>query len=546
MALREYWYKEAVIYCLDVKTYRDGNGDGIGDFIGLAGRLDYLNKLGVTCLWLKPFYKSPKRDDGYDISDFYAIDPDLGTFGDFVDFVRLARERGIRVIIDLVVNHTSDEHEWFKVACKDKNSKYYNYYIWSKEKPKDAQQGIVFPGYQDSTWEYSEEAGEYYFHRFYKFQPDLNISNPQVREEICKMMGFWIQLGISGFRVDAASFLVELKGAQYADKEVDDFDYLQEFREFLTVRQGDAIMLAEANVPPDVIKKYFGDDNRMQMLFNFVLNQKIFLAFARESITPIVEGFKEVPPAPRTAQWANFLRNHDELTLDKLSDEERQEVFDAFGPKKDMQLYGRGIRRRLAPMFKDDQDRLHMAYSLLLSMPGTPVILYGEEIGMGEDLSREERNSIRLPMQWDSDPNGGFSKADPDKLPIPAMKNGEYGYEKVNVAEQHNKSDSLMSKIARMISARKECPELGLGNCEVLDSGNDSVLIHRCVWNQKTTIAVHNLSKHKAHVTIPVKEFKDIRVTDLLADQEYKQSDVGSDKIELEGYGYRWFRITSE
>ncbi|HEX2913227.1 MAG TPA: alpha-amylase family protein [Chloroflexia bacterium] len=541
--LRKYWYKEAVIYCLDVGNFLDGNSDGIGDFNGLASRIDYLNKLGISCIWLMPFYKSPRRDNGYDVMDYYAIDPDYGSFGDFVEFVRLARERGIRVIIDLVVNHTSDQHHWFQAARKDKKSRFRNYYIWSKEKPKDADKGIVFPGYQKSTWTYDEESGEYYFHRFYDYQPDLNIDNPEVREEICKIMGFWLQLGISGFRVDAAPFLIEMKSVDGGSGQQDDYEYLREFRDYLSLHEGDAIMLAEANVSPEDLAKYFGDGDRMNLLFNFILNQRIMLAFAREEVQPIIEGFRAVPPAPMGTQWANFLRNHDELSLDKLSEEERQEVFAAFGPKKEMQIFDRGIRRRLAPMLNGDQKRLEMAYSLLLSLPGTPVLRYGQEIGMGDDLSREERNSIRTPMQWSNEVNAGFSSVPPDKVPCPPIKGGDFGYEKVNVASQHRDPDSLMSKIARMISARRECPELGIGSYDFFETDNPAVLIHRCQWDGNVSIMVHNLSKKKTKVKIPIKEFKETNMVDLLADQEYEQSSAGNDQLDLEGYGYRWFRL---
>jgi maltose alpha-D-glucosyltransferase/alpha-amylase len=541
--LREYWYKEAIIYCLNVDYFLDSNRDGVGDFEGITKRLDYLNKLGITCIWLLPFYASPRCDDGYDVADYYSIDPANGCFGDFVQFVRLARERGIRIIIDLVVNHTSDQHPWFRAACQDKNSPFRDYYVWSKEKPADADKEVSFPGYQKSTWTYHEEAGEYYYHAFYEFQPDLNMANPKVRQEICKMMGFWLQLGISGFRVDAAPFVIAKKGPQEKPSQDDQYQYLEEFRQFLSIHEGDAILLAEANVAEDQLAKFFGEDNRMQMLFNFILNQRIMLALARQEVAPIIQGFKETPKVPPSGQWANFLRNHDELSLDKLSEEERQEVFRAFGPKKEMQVYGRGIRRRLAPMLKGDQKRLEMAYSLLLSLPGTPVIRYGDEIGMGEDLSREERNSIRTPLQWSNSPNGGFSIAPSDKLCSPVISGGDFGYEKVNMASQHSNPESLLSRVARMTSARRECAELGLGKFEFLDSGNPAVLVQRSELEGNITYTINNLSDKKATIEIERDEFKDIHVMDLLADKEYKAIEKGHTRLELEGYGYRWFRI---
>ncbi|MBV9787334.1 MAG: trehalose synthase, partial [Chloroflexi bacterium] len=325
------WYENAIIYCLDVDTFQDGDDDGVGDFKGLTKRLDYLVGLGITCLWLLPFYPSPNRDNGYDITDYYNVDPRLGTLGDFVEFMREARERGIRVIVDLVVNHTSDQHPWFQAACRDPHSKYRDFYVWSEEKPADAHEGVVFPGQQDSIWTYNKDARAYYFHRFYEHQPDLNISNPAVTEEIRKIMGFWLELGVSGFRVDAAPFLIEMKGIKGADVD-DPYLYLKEMHEFLTVRRGDAIMLAEANVAPEEIAKYTGDGDKMDMLFNFLVNQQLFLALARGKAQPLIKSLNALPQIPKWCQWASFLRNHDEIDLGRLSDKERQEVFAQFGP----------------------------------------------------------------------------------------------------------------------------------------------------------------------------------------------------------------------
>lgn len=408
------WYKNAILYCIDVETYKDANGDGVGDFEGLTQRLDYIAGLGITCIWLLPFYPTPNKDNGYDVMDYYNVDTRLGTLGDFVEFTRQANDRGIRVIVDLVINHTSDQHPWFQAACKDENSKYRNYYVWSKEKPEDADEGIVFPGYQKSTWTYNPEAGAYYFHRFYDHQADLNITNPQVREEIQKIMGFWLALGVSGFRVDAAQFLIEVRDNQAQLDVESPYHYLKEIRNFLSWRRGDAILLAEANVSLEELPKYFGDGDKMQMLFNFIVNQNLFLALAREKATPLVEALKAMPAIPETGQWGHFIRNHDELSLDKLSDAQQNEIADAFAPDKEqMWIFDRGIRRRFAPMVDSDPRRLRLAYSLVLTLPGTPVINYGEELGMGDDLSLEERNSARTPMQWSSQPNGEFSPAPP-------------------------------------------------------------------------------------------------------------------------------------
>jgi maltose alpha-D-glucosyltransferase / alpha-amylase len=368
--------------------------------------------LGVTCVWLLPFYRSPDRDNGYDVSDYYSVDPALGSLGDFVEFMHLAGERGLRVIVDLVINHTSRDHPWFQSAREDPDSPYRDFYVWSKTKPDDAHEGMIFPGVQDSIWTYDRKAGEYYLHRFYHHQPDLNVANPRVREEIERVMGFWLALGVSGFRVDAAPFVFEMKGVDRSDVG-DPLDFLDDFRNFLSWRRGDAIMLAEANIPPDEMLDYFAQ-GRLQMGFNFLLNQHIFLALARHDSRPLIEGLLTPPPLPEEGQWVTFLRNHDELDLGRLTESQRQDTFAAFAPQPKMQLYERGIRRRLAPMLGGDERRLKMAYSLMLSLPGTPVINYGEEIGMGDDLALPERDSVRTPMQWSADDNAGFRPPRPN------------------------------------------------------------------------------------------------------------------------------------
>src|SRR5436190_230743 len=333
--INDLWYKNAIIYCLSVETYMDANGDGIGDFQGLMRRLDYLHGLGITAIWLMPFQTSPGRDDGYDISDYYGVNQAYGTLGDFVEFTHAAKQRGIRVLIDLVINHTSNEHPWFKQARRDPNSKYRDWYIWSKKKPSNANTGMVFPGVQKSTWTYDEEAGAWYFHRFYDFQPDLNTSHPEVQAEILKIMGFWIQLGVSGFRMDAVPFIIATKGPEVREPE-EQYDMLRMFREFLQWRQGDCIVLAEANVLPDTDMEYFGDDgDRMHMMFNFQVNQNLFYALASADTRPLVKALKATKPRPATAQWGLFLRNHDELDLGRLTEEQRNEVFAAFGPESD-------------------------------------------------------------------------------------------------------------------------------------------------------------------------------------------------------------------
>ncbi len=535
------WYKNAIIYCLDVASFADGNGDGVGDFRGLCDRLPYLAGIGVTCVWLLPFYRSPFKDDGYDVADYYSVDPRFGSLGDFVDFMRQAEELGIRVIVDLVVNHTSNEHHWFKEARKDKASPYRDWYVWSDTKPKKMSTGIVFPGVQKTNWTYDEQAKAWYFHRFYDFQPDLNISNPQVRDEIERVMGFWLQLGVTGFRIDAVPFLIEDKAG---DKPLgpEQYGYLTDFRRFLSWRRGDAMMLAEANVAPKDTLNFVGDGDRMNLMFNFWANQHLFLAMACEDATPLRDAMNKLPPLPPTAQWANFLRNNDEIDLGRLTDEQRQKCFAAFGPEKEMQLYDRGIRRRLAPMLQGDRRRLELMNSLLFTLPGTPVVRYGEEIGMGDDLRLPERQSIRTAMQWSGDKNGGFSTAEPRKLPRPVISEGSYRYETVNVATQRLDFDSLLNWTERAIRTRKECPELGWGEVKFLDTDDPAVLAHLCTWRGQTVAAVHNFSRSTKSVKVKWPK----GTTELLhvfGRDVHEPMPGSSPVIDLDGYDYCWLRL---
>ncbi|MEG4006501.1 alpha-amylase family protein [Microcoleus sp. Pol11C1] len=538
--MKDLWYKNAIVYSLDVETFMDSDGDGVGDFQGLINRLDYLSALGITCLWLLPFYPSPNRDNGYDVMDYYNIDPRLGTLGDFVEFMHQARERGIRVLIDLVVNHTSNQHPWFVAAKSDKNSKYRNYYVWSENPPQTAPEMLVFPDAEDSIWEYDEQANAYYLHHFYKEQPDLNIANPAVREEICKIMGFWLELGVSGFRIDAVPFLIKGIGIEGADPE-SLRGFLEEMREFVSSRQGDAVLLAEANVDREQIPIYFDKGDRMHILFNFLLNQHLFLALARQESTALRDGLKTLPDIPAICQWLNFVRHHDELTLDRITSSEREEIFAAFAPEKTMQIFGRGIRRRLPPMMKGDRRRIELVYSLLFTLPGTPMLRYGEEIGMGDDLSLEGRGSVRTVMQWSDAANGGFSTAATDALARPAIAHGEYGYKQVNVVAAQRDPASLINWMERAISIRKQCPEWGRGKWHILETDSPSVLAHCCDWQGRTVIAVHNLADKPCTATLKSHEYTPL--FDLFGDRLYEPLGADSPSIPLEAYGYRWFRV---
>jgi maltose alpha-D-glucosyltransferase / alpha-amylase len=541
--ISDLWYKNAIIYCLSVGTYMDANGDGVGDFRGLDRRLDYLHGLGVTAIWLMPFQTSPHRDDGYDVSDYYSVDPRYGTLGDFVDFTHGAKQRGIRVLIDLVVNHTSDQHPWFKEARRDPDSKYRDWFVWSKKKPKNAKSGMVFPGVQKSTWTYDDHAKAYYFHRFYDFQPDLNTSHPEVQAEILKIMGFWIQLGVSGFRMDAVPFVIATKGPKVGKPE-EQYDMLRAFREFLQWRQGDCIILAEANVLPDTDMEYFGDDGeRMHMMFNFQVNQHLFYALAAADTRPLKKAMIATKKRPATAQWGLFLRNHDELDLGRLTEQQRQIVFDAFGPDKGMQLYDRGIRRRLAPMLGGDRRRIELAYSLLFTLPGTPVMRYGDELGMGDDLSLKERDCARTPMQWSDEPHAGFTKH--EKPTCPVISEGPYGFEHVNAAIQRRYPDSLLNWTERIIRMRKEVPEVGWGDFEVISTRNPAILVTRYDWRNNSVLFVHNFDAEPQEIAFAAGgegEHGDVLVN-LLGTEHSHAGEDGKHRFVIEGYGYRWYRV---
>ena len=540
MSISDLWYKNAIIYCLDVEKYQDANGDGVGDFEGLMRRLDYLQGLGVTCVWLQPFYGSPNRDNGYDVADYYGVHPKHGSLGDFVAFMRHAEGLGIRVIVDLVVNHTSIDSPWFQEARANKKSFFHDWYVWSDIRPKNHKEGIVFPGEQTTTWTKDRRAGQYYFHRFYDHQPDLNTWHPYVRAEIQKIMGFWLQLGVSGFRMDAVPFLIEKKGAGIEHEM--DFNLLKEMRDFLQWRSGEAIMLAEANVPPDESLKYFGDEGeRLQMMLNFPVNQRLFYALASGDLDPLIKALEDTRRRPRNAQWVQFLRSHDELDLGRLTSEQRQKVFDAFGPEKRMQLYDRGIRRRLAPMLGNDRRRLELAFSLLFSLPGTPMMQYGDEIGIGDDLRLPERECARTPMQWTSGAHGGFSRA--RRVVRPVINDKIYGYRKVNVANQRRDPQSLLNWTERVIRARKECPEISWGDFVVLRTDVPEVLAIRYDWRSTSLVTLHNFSNSKKKVRARIGRPRDEVLVEVFDSRHSKAQNDGSHHIEMDGYAWRWFRV---
>jgi maltose alpha-D-glucosyltransferase/alpha-amylase len=447
------------------------------------------------------------------------------------------------VLIDLVVNHTSDQHPWFQEARRDRESKYRDWYVWSTKKPKNAASGVVFPGVQKSTWTYDKAAKAYYFHRFYDFQPDLNTANPEVQAEILKIMGFWLQLGVSGFRMDAVPFVISSKGSRIA-KPQEDYEMLRTFSQFLSWREGDAIILGEANVLPDTDMHYFGSaGERIQMMFNFNVNQHLFLAMASADSRPLKKAMQSTKRRPATAQWGQFLRNHDELDLGRLEEKERDAVFAAFGPEPDMQLYSRGIRRRLAPMLEGDRRRLELAYSLMMTLPGTPVIRYGDEIGMGDNLKLPERNCARTPMQWSTEPNAGFTKSEKPVLPV--ISSGPYGFEHVNVAAQRRDPNSLLNWMERIIRMRKEVPEIGWGDFSFISTPATEALIMRYDWRNNSVLCVHNLSSVPREVRFSVKggNQQACVLVNLLSDNHSQPEDGDKHRILLEPYGYRWYRV---
>ncbi|HEX8094534.1 alpha-amylase family protein [Jatrophihabitans sp.] len=550
--MSERWYKEAVIYCVEVDTYQDSNGDGCGDLPGLTSRLDYLARLGVTCLWLNPIHPSPLLDGGYDISDYYGVHPQLGTLGDFVELATQARSRGIRLVLDLVVNHTSDQHPWFQSARSDPDSPYRDWYVWSEDEPPDRRQGMVFPGEQTETWTMDPAAKLWYYHRFYDFQPDLNWSNPAVRAEIKKVMGFWLQLGASGFRIDAAPFVIEqtVPGVNPGPM---DFTILDDWRQDIQWRNGEAVLLCEANVAPEDVPKYCaaapdGPNDRAHLMFAFGLNAKLWLALARCDAEPLIEALGTLPKLAAMAQWATFLRNHDELDLSKLTDEQRGDVMAAFAPKPEMRLYGRGIRRRLASMMNGNLSRIQLAYSLQFSMPGTPVLRYGEEIGMGEDLKLPGRLAIRTPMQWDASRSAGFSTAGVVELVRPVPARGNYSAKRVNVEAQRPDRESLLRWFEELIRVLRECPEIGVGEVSVIDCPLPrSVLAHRFDAPEGAILLLHNLADTAVTLDLsgvdPGTGRSGKKPYEVFADDHYEPPAKNLGQLELNGWGYRWIRL---
>ncbi|MBO0981249.1 alpha-amylase family protein [Microbacterium sp. SD291] len=534
------WWRTAVIYCLDIETFQDSDGDGVGDLEGLANRIEYLAELGITCLWLMPFQPTRDLDDGYDITDFYGVDPRLGDLGHVVELLRIAHGRGMRVIIDLVVNHTSDRHPWFVAARRSTRSRYRDYYVWRDRPPRGRPKHPVFPGEEQSVWEKDERSGQYYLHSFYRHQPDLNLENPDVRAEIARIVGFWTKLGVDGFRIDAVPFLIQPPGA--AD-ETDPHAFLRELRRFAGRRAGHAVLLGEVGLPHrDQLDYFGGSETELDLQFDFVTAQTAFLAFVRGDARPLAKVLRRRPTIDVRQGWATFLRNHDELSLELLEKDERAAVFAALAPDEKQRVYGRGIVRRLAPMLGGDPRRLRLAYSLLFSLPGAPVLFYGEEIGMGEQPELGDRAAVRSPMQWDRGAYGGFSATRPSRS-ITGIPDSGYGPDHVNVHDQLRDPDSLLSFVQVLISRYRAAPEIAWGEFTVLDAGEHAVLAHRCRADDRAVLFLHNFSDEPRHVELKTADVGGDRLHDLLAGGA-EQAEDGRFVFDLAAYAQRWLRIT--
>nr|WP_259667729.1 alpha-amylase family protein [Rhizobium lentis] len=533
------WYEEAVIYSVDVEKFADGNDHGIGDFIGLTEKVPYLSELGITCIWLLPFYRSPDRDNGYDVSDFYSINPKVGTLDDFLTFLHSAGEHGIRVIVDLVVNHTSDQHPWFQAARRDDETRYRGYYVWSADPPPVAPGAkSIFPGEVESLWTYDQVARASYFHSFYEFQPELNAANPQVREEMLRIVDYWTAFGVSGFRLDAAPLIIADKGLEHANPR-DPHGILRQIGSYLQSRRPGGVLVGEVNLPPEASDAFFGEGEQLQLLLNFMLACYLFARFAREDASSINHGLSLLPEPPPGCGWVNFLRNLDELDFSRVSAELKKNVFDAFAPKEEMQAFGRGIRRRVAPMLSGDQRRIELAFSIIFSLSGPPLIVYGDEIGIGEDLSQSGRNTVRVPMQWSAEKNAGFSGANAGKLCQPIVADGPFSFKRVNVADQSKDPDSLLNGIRRFISLRRNQPIFTKGRMVRLSAADPAVLVHGFEDAGALLLLVHNLAGRPIETEINFAGMQPRRFRDLIGDVEYEG--ITQTRLDLEPYAYHWF-----
>ena len=547
------WYKRAVFYEVLVRGYHDSNGDGTGDIRGLISKLDYLQWLGIDCLWLLPIYASPLRDGGYDIADFTSILPDFGNIGDFVELVEAAHERGIRVIADLVMNHTSDAHPWFQASRSDPDGPYGDFYVWSDtdEPYRDAR--IIFVDAEQSNWTHDQVRGQYYWHRFFAHQPDLNYDNPRVQDSMLEVLRFWLDLGIDGFRLDAVPYLYEREGTNCENLK-ETHEYMRRIRAEVDRLYPDRVLLAEANQWPADVVEYFGDPavggDECHMAFHFPLMPRIYMAVRREQRYPISEILAQTPPIPAGCQWGIFLRNHDELTLEMVADDERDYMYAEYA--KDPRMKANiGIRRRLAPLLENDRNQLQLFTALLLSLPGSPVLYYGDEIGMGDNIWLGDRDGVRTPMQWTPDRNAGFSGCDPARLYLPLIMDPIYGYQALNVEAQQNNSGSLLHWTKRMIEIRKRHPVFGLGRFEELSSSNPSVLAFVRELSEPGAgadgadqiLCVNNLSRFPQPVELDLRRFKGVTPVECMGGVPFPPIGEFSYLLTLPGHGFYWFQL---
>src|SRR3984885_1555119 len=500
------WYKDAIIYQVHVRTFQDSNGDGIGDFRGLAEKLDYLQELGVTALWLMPFFPSPLRDDGYDIADYRSVHPSYGTLDDFKHFLAIAHERGIRVIMEMVLNHTSDQHPWFQESRSSRDNPRRDWYVWNDTDTRYRGVRIIFLDTETSNGARDAVSKSYYWHRFFSHQPDLNYDNPAVHEEMWSVMQFWLEMGVDGFRLDAVPYLVEREGTS-CENLPETHAVLRELRGKMDQKYPGTMLLAEANQWPADLRPYFGNGDEFHMAFHFPVMPRMFMSLQLEDRKPIVEILEQTPQIPDNCQWCIFLRNHDELTLEMVTDVERDYMYDEYAKDKTMRI-NLGIRRRLAPMMDNYPRRIQLLTVLLMSMPGTPIIYYGDEIGMGDNIYLGDRNGVRTPMQWNAGWNAGFSGADPERLYSPIISNAVYGYQAINVESQKRSPHSLLAWMKRLIEVRKSSPVFSRGTMEFLRPSNHRVLAYIRKYENERLLLVNNLSSTAQAVELDLSEYK--------------------------------------
>jgi maltose alpha-D-glucosyltransferase / alpha-amylase len=535
------WYKDAVIYQVHVRTFFDSNGDGIGDFQGLEQKLDYLQDLGVNAIWLMPFFPSPLRDDGYDIADYWSVHSSYGNLDDFKKFLATAHERGIRVIIEMVLNHTSDQHPWFQESRSSQDNPRRDWYVWSDTDTRYKGVRIIFLDTEMSNWAWDPISKAYYWHRFFSHQPDLNYDNPAVRAEMWKVMRFWLEMGVDGFRLDAVPYLVEREGTN-CENLPETHDVLKELRKKLDEEFPGRMLLAEANQWPADLRPYFGDADEFHMAFHFPLMPRMFMGVKLEDRKPITEILQQTPEIPASCQWCLFLRNHDELTLEMVRDTERDYMYDSYAQNKSMRL-NLGIRRRLAPLLDNDRRRIELMNGILMSLPGTPIIYYGDEIGMGDNINLGDRNGVRTPMQWNGGWNGGFSIADPESLYAPLILNPVYGYPAVNVLSQKRTEHSLLSWMRRIIAVRRSTKVFGNGSIEFLYPANHRILAYVRQYGSETVLVVNNLSNAAQAVELDLKRYKGNVLIEMFGKNIFPRVGELPYLLTLGPYQFYWFRL---